>query len=722
MGIETEMPMDIDAVSEFSEFEAVLEKSHAPSMVLDTQLRVLWCNEAYEQVVGETRTDLVGKTVVEAFPGSSIEQRRSLLESYEYVIKTGQSHQISTLQYDLPKAPTMTQTLYWQILNTPILDAHGEVQYILNQPTNITSLVNFDNDSYGHLLLDIEQDEFSIPDMRANKGFLELLAKERLRVNELFQQAPGFICVLAGESHRFELTNQAYLRLIGRQDVIGKTVAEVMPEIINQGFIDLLNQVYESGEPFVGSAVPVEIRRNENEAPEDVYIDFVYQPMRNDKNEVTGIFVQGYDVTQAHLMTQQIQFQAMHDPLTGLFNRRELEQRSAILEETTGTHAILYIDLDHFKIVNDRCGHQEGDKLLIQLAQAMDEIDHNGMLARVGGDEFVLLLESLVSGNAVAVAESFIQTISDHIFVCDGRQYSVTASIGIAYFGKESGLTFAHALAAADSASFLAKDKGRARVQIADLNDSDVCQQRRDMDWTNRLKKAMREDRIVLFGQSIVALDNPKVVLHREVLSRLKDESGELVAPGAFISAAERYGLIEQLDRHILSKVFQRLSEAQDQGCRLFVNVSGITLSNPKFVYFIDTLLAKYPQVSTDSVCIEITETAAVNNIRNTAEMMRKIRDRGIEFALDDFGSGVATFNYLEKLPIRYVKIDGEFIQNVTKNPVSQAIVGSIQQIAKVMNLITIAERIEEQELIEHLHSLGINLGQGYAIHRPEAL
>ncbi|WP_194755481.1 putative bifunctional diguanylate cyclase/phosphodiesterase [Aliidiomarina indica] len=549
-----------------------------------------------------------------------------------------------------------------------------------------------------------------------------ILQKERTRVNSLFQQAPGFLCVVKGKDHIFEITNQAYLQLIGRNDIIGKSVAEVMPELLDQGFIGLLNRVFESGEPFVGNAVPVKLHRSGSSTRDVVYIDFVYQPMRNHLDEITGVFVQGYDVTQAHLMTQQVRYQAMHDPLTGLFNRRELEQHSARLEKTKGTHAVLYIDLDHFKIVNDRCGHHAGDQLLIELAHAMDKVPHGGMLARVGGDEFVVLLKQCSQEKSVAIAESFIETISEHIFVCGGQQFSVSASVGIAYFGAESGMTLSEALAAADSASFLAKDKGRARVQIADPNDSDVCQQRKDMDWTNRLKKAMREDRIVLFAQSIVALDNPGVVVHREVLSRLRDESGDLVSPVAFISAAERFGLIEKLDRHILNKVFQQLKEEKGECCRLFVNVSGITLSNPTFVDFIDELLAKYPTVPVHCVCIEITETAAVSNIRKTAEMMGEIKKRGIEFALDDFGSGVSTFNYLEKLPIRYVKIDGEFIQNVINSPVSQAIVRSIQHIAQVMNLTTIAERIEEPELIEHLRSLGINLGQGYAIHRPEAL
>lgn len=551
---------------------------------------------------------------------------------------------------------------------------------------------------------------------------LHRLEQERLRLSQLFQQAPGFNCVLQGNQHVFELANQAYLTLIGRSNIIGKPIAEAIPEIVSQGFVEMLDQVFLSGEAFVGKAIPVQLQRNSDQEVEFIYVDFVCQPMFDDHHEVVGIFMQGYDVTEAHLLTQQIHYQALHDPLTGLFNRREMSNFSEILERTEGTHAVLYLDLDHFKIINDRCGHNAGDELLIELAQVMAEIEHNGRLARVGGDEFVILVQQCTPVIAVKIAEDFLHTINDYTFVWEGQKYSVGASVGIAFFSGDTGYDYARALAAADSACFLAKDKGRGRILIADPSDSDVKQQSRDMDWVNRLKNAMRDDRIILFGQRIVALGDPDKLLYQEVLSRLLDESGDLVAPGAFIIAAERYGLIETLDRHILNKVFARLHEDNQCNLRLFVNVSGITLSNPSFADYLDELLLRYPNVNSASVCIEITETAALTNIKRTAEMMTKIRERGFEFALDDFGSGVATFSYLDKLPISFVKIDGDFIQNVQQNPVSQAIVSSIQHIAQVMSLVTIAERIEEPEMLEHLHSLGINLGQGYAIHRPEPL
>ncbi|RUO21844.1 GGDEF and EAL domain-containing protein [Aliidiomarina haloalkalitolerans] len=699
-------------------FELIFNKSQSPALLLDHSLTIVWCNEAYEEVVGFARETLVGLGVFEAFPVANETQRLPLLHSLQRTLDTKQPDLITQLHYDLPDRSAVA-SIYWQVLNTPILNAQGEVEYILNQPTNVTDLVNLQasaGDGFSHSL------GMNLPILESSKTALQILAKERSRVNELFHQAPGFICILQGPQHTFELANQAYLNLIGREHIIGKTVAEVMPEIVSQGFVELLDQVFSTGEAYLGKAVPIQLQRGEEQEAEFVYIDFVYQPMFDSQNQVTGIFVQGYDVTESHLLTQQIRYEALHDPLTGLFNRREMNNYSEFLEATEGTHAVLYLDLDHFKIVNDRCGHKAGDELLSQLAQCMDAISHNGRLARVGGDEFVVLLQACLPITAVKVAEEFLQVIHQYTFVWEGNKYSVGASIGVAFFGGDTGYSYSQALAAADSACFLAKDKGRGRIQIADPTDSDVSQQSHDMDWVNRLKNAMRDDRIVLFGQQIVALDAPDQMLHKEVLSRLVNEGGEIVAPGAFIIAAERYGLIERLDRHILRKVFARLNDPTSAKCRLFVNVSGITLSNPSFVDYIDELLAAYPNVDTSQLCLEVTETAAVTNIQRTAAMMNKIRERGIEFALDDFGSGVATFSYLDKLPIRFVKIDGEFIQNVKDNPVSQAIVSSIQHIAQVMGLTTIAERIEEPELLEHLHSLGISLGQGYDIHRPEPL
>lgn len=707
----------METFGQFKDFEIVFDKCHAPAVVLDPALCILWCNEAYERVADTHRDQLIGHPLFEAIPSGNESQTQELLASFQHVLQTGKTHRLSVLQYDLPNSSRPEQNYYWAVLNTPIFDEFGNVQYILNQPTNITELVRLKHFAAEH------ESATRMPENGAlERSYLQLLAKERIRIHEMFKQAPGFVCVLVGPQHTYETTNQAYLDLVGRTDIVGKTVSQVLPELVTQGIVDLLDYVYSSGQTYVGRAMPILLNLPGQVEPEERYLDFVYQPMRDDNCEITGIFVQGYDVTETHKLTKRITYEAKHDPLTGLYNRREMEERSQALEQVEGSHAVLYMDLDHFKIINDRCGHNAGDVFLKQLAEALETVRLEGLLARIGGDEFLVLLENCDIDQAEELAQEFLHTVNELNFFWQGSRYSVGVSIGIALFGSELNVSFTQALANADSACFLAKDKGRARIQLSDVNDADLSQLYSDMDWTNRLKDAMRDDRIELFGQSIVALDSPDVVVHKEVLSRLRTESGEIIAPGAFITAAERYGLIEQLDRHILRKTFELLSEPGRVTCRLFVNVSGITLSNPTFVAYIDALLERYPEVAADNVCIEITETAAVTNLQRTAEMMDRIQARGIDFALDDFGSGVATFTYLEKLPIRYVKIDGEFIQNVTTSPVSQAIVASIQKIAGVMSLTTIAERIEEPSLIKHLESLGINLGQGYAIHRPEPL
>lgn len=274
----------------------------------------------------------------------------------------------------------------------------------------------------------------------------------------------------------------------------------------------------------------------------------------------------------------------------------------------------------------------------------------------------------------------------------------------------------------ADSACFIAKEKGRGRIYVSANDDSDVSAQREDMDWVTRLRNAMRDERIVLFGQDIVGLsENSNGVARKEVLSRMTDEQGNILSPAHFIKAAERFGVIESLDRHIITKVFAYL-RANETAVKLFVNVSGITLSNPAFSNFISKLLRQFPEVTADMICFEVTETAAVNNIGKTAAVMQRLVDLGFEFALDDFGTGAATFSYLDELPIKYLKIDGQFIKGMLEKPVNQVIVESIQNVAQAMRIMTIAESIETPELRALVTKLGIDYAQGYAIHRPSVL
>ncbi|MCG6116161.1 MAG: EAL domain-containing protein [Mesorhizobium sp.] len=548
---------------------------------------------------------------------------------------------------------------------------------------------------------------------------------ERERLQQLFQQAPGFICVLRGPSHVYEIANDAYYQLVGHRKIMGQALAEVLPEVVCQGFLDILDRVFQTGEPFVGRALPIQLQRVAEGEMEQRYIDLIYQPILHSNGSVTGIFVQGNDVTEAHLLAQKVTYQAAHDSLTGLCNRREFSRQT---EQATGAgpHALLYMDIDHFKIVNDRCGHAAGDELLLEVTRTVKENCEEGdVLARLGGDEFALLRPGCGSKEAVALAEVMSKAVKGINFVWHGKRYGITLSVGVACFGDAEGVPFEQALGLADSACFLAKDKGRNRVQLSTSSDEEVVLKQRDMDDFTRLKQALADDRIELHVQKIVSFgakrNEPPFL---EVLARLRDLDGTLVQPSSFIPAAERFGLIEELDRHIVRKAFSSLQSLRlaDRQKVYFVNLSGVTLSSPCFPAFIDKLLIAFPAVEPAQICFEVTETVAVANVRRIAESMRRLTERGFRFALDDFGSGMASFAYLRHLPAQFVKIDGEFVQSILEDTTNAVIVESVIRVAQSMNMLTIAEYVENDALISTLNEMGVDYGQGFALHRPEPI
>jgi len=512
--------------------------------------------------------------------------------------------------------------------------------------------------------------------------------------------------------------------LVGHRTIIGHPLAKVLPEFIAQGFLAKLDRVYTTGTPFVGRAMPIELQHVAGGEVEQHFIDLIYQPIFDDNRSVTGVFIQGNDVTEAYELAQEIAYQAAHDALTGLINRREFTERTQHIEGP-GPHAILYMDIDHFKIINDRRGHPAGNSLLIQVANLLTSACAEGdILARFGGDEFVLVRPNCGPDDALELANRLCAAIENIDFRWQDKRYGVTVSVGVAFVGESDGLSFESALAQADAACFLAKEKGRNRVQVSLPSDEEVMQQQQDMDSVTRLKDAMREDRVLLYAQQIVPFQASPDEHDRffEVLARIQDPDGGIVLPGAFIPAAERFGLIEEFDRHIVRKTFAHI-EAQslqpgETPC-YFINLSGITLSAPGFLAFVEASLESYPSVRSSRICFEVTETAALSNVKRTADAMRRLIAMGFHFALDDFGSGMASFTYLRHLPVHYVKIDGEFVKAILDQPASAIIVEAVIKVAQTMNMRTIAESVESEALIPLLKSLNIDYAQGFALHKP---
>lgn len=432
------------------------------------------------------------------------------------------------------------------------------------------------------------------------------------------------------------------------------------------------------------------------------------------------------------LATQQLSYQATHDTLTGLINRREFELRVEhalqSAQENGATHALCFLDLDQFKIVNDTCGHEAGDNLLRQLAYHLkNKLRDRDTLARVGGDEFSLLLENCSLDNAVDVARGLLDSIHDFRFSWEGKTFVVGGSIGLVMINRKSE-SVSLILSQADSACYTAKDLGRNRVYVFQGPEDDSELRRGGTSWVTRINQALEEQRFRLHYQPIVPLhgEHPDRPRYFEALLRMEQDKGDMVLPMAFIPAAERYNLMQTLDRWVVEAAFadyRRLLEAgvSMQDCIFSINVSGPSLCDEKFPKFLEYQFASY-QVPPHRICFEITETAAVTNLTQALGLIQQQKRIGCRFMLDDFGSGLSSFTYLKNLPVDGIKIDGAFVKDMVANSMDSAMVEAINNIGHAMGLITVAEYVEDAAILQKLKEMKVDYVQGHGVQHPGPL
>jgi diguanylate cyclase (GGDEF)-like protein/PAS domain S-box-containing protein len=455
-------------------------------------------------------------------------------------------------------------------------------------------------------------------------------------------------------------------------------------------------------------------------------------PIRDRDGVILGAVVVFHDVTEIQSMARHMAFLASRDPLTGLLNRREFESRlQHVLESARAgerTHALLYLDLDQFKIVNDTCGHIAGDELLKQLASHLQkEIRASDMLARLGGDEFGVILEDCSVDKAEQIADLLRQSIKDFRFMWERRAFEIGVSIGLVPISRDSG-GLTEVLSAADSACYIAKDRGRNRIHIYQPDDRAFAERRGEMQWVHRLRKGLENNSFDLYCQAIVPLQDTakQTGPFHEILVRVQDE--DLVLPAAFIPAAERYHLMPSIDRWVIRTVFPMLEKYQaraasgESGKALFaINLSGQSLGDEQFLEFVMQQFAQY-RVDPHSICFEITETAAIANLTRARDFIARFKHMGCRFALDDFGSGLSSFGYLKSLTVDYLKIAGDFVEGMLEDPLDRAMVEAINQVGHVMGLITVAESVESPGLIDMLREIGVDHAQGHGIDTPKPL
>ena len=452
-------------------------------------------------------------------------------------------------------------------------------------------------------------------------------------------------------------------------------------------------------------------------------------PIQNYNREIVGNVLVFRDVTQNEALARELSWQATHDYLTGLVNRREFEVRLAstisLAKEDNHQHTLGYLDLDQFKIINDTFGHGAGDELLRKLSTLLSgQLQNADTVARIGGDEFGIILNQTALDDSVHIFENLLNSIRNFRFPWKEEELSVGCSIGLVAI-DDSSQNVNELLGAADAACYAAKESGRNRIQVYQADDNQLQAQRGQRQWATIINRALEENRFILYKQAITPTHNaPHQAPHYELLIRMVNEQGELVSPASFIPAAERYGLMPQLDHWVIKNFFEAYQNHEylrkDEHIYA-INLSGLSITDESFLVYLKEQFTLF-NISPTNVCFEITETAAISNLANAVRLIEEMKALGCLFALDDFGSGMSSFAYIKHLPVDYLKIDGIFIKNIIKDPFDSSLVACMNQIGHEFGMKTIAEFVEDEKILNRLEDLGIDFVQGYCIDEPSPL
>jgi diguanylate cyclase (GGDEF)-like protein/PAS domain S-box-containing protein len=630
-----------------------------------------------------------------------------------------------------------------------VKDEHGQALFLQG------ILVDITEDK--HLLEELEQHRRRLEDLVAQRTALldkrtVLLEEANTKlVNELGERKRVELALRDSEA-RFRLLlesagegiygidakgcctfiNDAALTMLGydREQVLGLPVHDLLHSCGPKGAPLLAEEcplcaALQGGEASRG-VVELVLRKDREAFP----AEFSTQPIR-ERDQIVGAVVVFHDVTEAQAMNQQLFYQATHDGLTSLVNRNEFEWRLARVLESAradrSEHALCYLDLDQFKVVNDSCGHAAGDELLRQISGVLQKkLRDRDTLARLGGDEFGVLLEHCPMDQARRIAADLLEAVRDFHFHWLDKSFTVGVSIGVAPL-TEATESAADALSAADAACYLAKEKGRNRVHVYEPTEVESLERHAQMQWVERINQALNEDRFHLCYQPITPLAaNPTGRMHYEILLRMRDEDGQLILPGAFLPTAERYHMLAAIDRwvvrHVIASCAARHGPAYGEAPPLYaINLSAAALEDADLVEAIRLWLEEY-RVPAHMLCFEITETIALANLHRATNMIRELKNLGCLFALNHFGAGLSSFEQIKELPVDFLKIDGGFIKRIAEDCMHRAIVGAINRVAHVMAIQTVAECAESQSILDILKELGVDHAQGYAIQHPQPL
>ncbi|MGM0679829.1 MAG: EAL domain-containing protein, partial [Pseudomonadota bacterium] len=514
------------------------------------------------------------------------------------------------------------------------------------------------------------------------------------------------------------------------ESVLGYSTEEVLGKKLDE-ITSLKNE--ETGEPVenpiqrcLSQGVVVELDPDTlliNQRGTEHAIEDSAAPIRDQENRLIGAIMVFHDVAVTRQLTREMSWQASHDVLTGLYNRSELENRLKKMLDNARkedeVHAFLYLDLDQFKVVNDTSGHIAGDELLKQLSFLLQQqVRETDTLARLGGDEFGVLLSRCNKEKAKEIANKLRATVNDFRFIWKDKAFDTGVSIGIIEINAQS-RDVTDILSSADIACYAAKDLGRNRIHVYQPDDEELATRHSEMQWVTHIKKALEEDRFILYAQSIVPVATDSgYAEHKEILVRMLDADNNIIPPFTFIPSAERYNLMPAIDKWVIDHAFLYL---QDHPSSITINISGNSLGDSDFLDYVKHKLNEY-RLEPSNICFEITETSAITHLTTAERFIRELKKLGCRFALDDFGSGLSSFTYLKNLSVDYLKIDGSFVREINQNPIDYVMVKAINEVGHAMGITTIAEFVENDEILRTLRNIGVDFAQGYGIDRPTPL
>ena len=531
-------------------------------------------------------------------------------------------------------------------------------------------------------------------------------------------------------SGRIDYVNQAGEQLMGvtAVDALGKSITDII-QLLDEGdrrsLGDPVRHCLATQSKVTAGRRGLMISRNGNE---ERSVELTVTPLKGQKGDLVGTVVVVRDVSELRGITKQMSYQASHDALTGLVNRREFERRLEEALQTAHTnearHVLCYLDLDRFKAVNDTCGHMAGDGMLREVAALIKEtVRDSDTVGRLGGDEFGLLLVGCPLDKARQIADDVVRKISDYRFVWKDKIFNIGISVGLIEISRESGAPD-EVMSAADSACYVAKKQGN-HVHVYSARDEAVARHRGEIQWLQRLQSALKDNRFELMAQPIIASTATETGPALEVLLRLQDDSVPGgISPAEFLRAAERYRLMSDVDRWVVQTALTALGRG---GIRLpsrrslSINLSGQTLGDPQFLEFVVDVLDR-TGVSPNQLCFEVTENSVITNIEHAQRFIGVLHGMGCQFALDDFGRGLSSFGNLKNLSLDYLKIDGTFIRNLAVDSVNQAMVAAMIKLARTLNFQVIAEQVEDAGAMDAAKKMGVDFLQGFYLGRPQPL